>query len=119
MFAGMFNGDDELPVFYVIMLIDRPEQVYGAVLENGFQALYLFERESDALRCLTNRHPDPENAEVVGSDKLGGILALLAYAAQLCTHVVLNCRPTKGPQIVEAMEISTFIYEYVLRNVAA
>lgn len=68
---------DPYPVFYFIRLIDKPEMLWGGHTIPGPLTLYLFKSEPDALECLANRHPCPEKAEVVGTDKVGGILELL------------------------------------------
>ncbi len=122
MVAAMPNGGDQLPVFYVIRLVDESGKFLGAPLLNGFgrtQTLYLFTRGPDAWEFLTERHPDPENAEVVGSDELGGILALLGYASPFFPRVTLNPPPVQQGPLMEAMRMNTFIRDHVFGDAAS
>ena len=115
-------GTETLPVFYVIRLVEQPGQLYGGChLQDCSRrplTLYLFKSEPDGLECLTNRHPDPDTAEVVGSDKFGGILPLLSYASQTFPYVTLNPPLTVGAS-VPLLRMDTFIRRHVIIDAVA
>jgi hypothetical protein len=84
-------GGDALPVFYAIRRRGSIVNYVGARFNDGNSALLLFETEPEALQYMSDccQHMEPP-VEVVGSDAVGGVLALLGYASKDHNLVVLD-----------------------------